>query len=424
MNPNKTNKIDQEFLSEENFDLTMNRIYGKIRERKKILYPKKHFQNVDLNTIIKNKKEFHQTIIEYFKNEEISLSPLKLVELITNKKRNIYIANWAERILLMMAQNTFSKILEKYLSEHTYAFRKGMGPTLAKKNLKEFIKKNKKDLYIYQGDISSYGDSINQEKLSDELSSIKELNGTKLLELIKKSIFTKYIDKEEKINSFRRGIPSGSPLVPVMENFYLKEMDYHFAQNKNSFYARYGDDFIFICQNEIEINKHEIWLKDFLESKSLKVKPEKVKKTYFSNHKKNKSDFHQQNSIEWIGLKFHQNGKTSLKKERYLVLKNVTKNEINQLFLKVKKNIINEDEQLAIIKNGLMEILNPQKSPKIKKFILETNDISVIKQYHHTNIMLVQRLFRKVFSQDGRKAWRNTRKTIPKLENFLKSKQA
>lgn len=424
MKPKKTNKIDQEFLSEENFDQTLNRIYGKIRERKKILYPKKHFQNIDLKTILRNKKEFHQTVIEYVVNEDISLSPMKLVELITNKKRDIYIANWAERILLMMAQNTLSQILEKYLSDHTYAFRKGMGPVVAKQNLKEFLKRNKNDLYIYQGDISSYGDSINQEKLSNDLSSINELKGTKLLEIIIKSIDANYIDKESEIHSIKRGIPSGSPLVPVLENFYLKEMDFQFSKNKNSFYARYGDDFIIICKSEEEIRHEEIWLNKYLEGKELKIKSEKMKKTFFSKDKKNKKEFLQKKSIEWIGLKFHESGKTSLKNEKYHALKILTKNEINELFLKVKKNIHNEDKQCEVIKNGLREILNPQKSPKIKKFIVETNAPSIIKGYHSSNIMLIQRLFRKVLSQDGRKAWRNTRKVTPNLENFLKSHKA
>ncbi len=188
-------------------------------------------KDLSLEWISENKDFFINAIKNSIVKEDFEFSLMKRIDLNTNGKiREIYITNFADRILLMGIQNLISLELSNFHSPHLFSFRKGYGPKKAATTLSKFIKTKyetkakTKELFFIGRDVSSYGDSIDHKVMDDILDAIPELKKSSLiLPLIKKSYRAEfYSGPDQQIAAcLRKGIPSGSPVVPLLENIYL-----------------------------------------------------------------------------------------------------------------------------------------------------------------------------------------------------------
>lgn len=74
-----------------------------------------------------------------------------------------------------------------------------------------------------------------------------------------------------------RGVPQGAPISPVLANLCLTPLD-HWMEARALDYVRYADDFVALCDNEVQARKVTAELEEFLDQElKLSVKPAKTK---------------------------------------------------------------------------------------------------------------------------------------------------
>ncbi len=119
-------------------------------------------KELSLEWILEHRDLFLNAIKNSIIIDDFEFSLMKRIELNTNGKiREIYITNYADRILLMAIQNLISWELRDFHSPNLFSFRKGYGPKKASLMLSKFLKGLKdKEIFFVGRDVSSYGDSI------------------------------------------------------------------------------------------------------------------------------------------------------------------------------------------------------------------------------------------------------------------------
>lgn len=213
--------------------------------------------------------EKYKNIVPLLINEEYVFSiprKISINKLRKNKKRIVYSYNKEETYILKM----IVFLLYKYdylFAPNLYSFRQKNG---AKKAIFDLIRGNIKKKYAYKADIKNYFNSIPISKLliplKDDLKDKKLYNLFYQL-LTNDKVLEKDIIREEK------GIMAGVPISSFLANYYLKDLDYYFYNNKIT-YCRYADDII-VFDTEENIKKHSEYISEYLEKLGLEINKEK-----------------------------------------------------------------------------------------------------------------------------------------------------
>lgn len=208
-----------------------------------------------------------------------------------NKKRIVYIYKKEETYIFKML--TFMMHKYDYLfSPNLYSFRKNSG---CKKAIFDLIRQHIKTKAGYKVDIKNYFNSIPAEKL---LVTLKEdLQDDKLYNLFFDILTNKIVLSDCEEIEDEKGIMAGVPLASFLANYYLKDLDKYFYDNKIT-YCRYADDIIVFDDFE-KLEEHRKYIRDFLKEKGLEVNEEKE---FFYN---------QGDEIEFLGFSY-KNGTIDL----------------------------------------------------------------------------------------------------------------
>ncbi len=184
-----------------------------------------------------------------------------------NKKRIVYIYKYEENYIFKM----LAFLMYKYdylFSPNLYSFRQKSG---TKKALSDLIRNHIKVKSAYKVDIKNYFNSIPVYKLLETLNN--DLQDEKLYRLFFEILTNSKVMSEGEIIEEEKGIMAGVPLASFLANYYLKDLDKYFYENKIT-YCRYADDII-VFDEKSKLNTHRQYILDFLEQKGLEVNPEK-----------------------------------------------------------------------------------------------------------------------------------------------------
>jgi RNA-directed DNA polymerase len=196
--------------------------------------------------------------------------------------REIFAADFRDRIVHHLLCNEIQHIFEKDFSNNSYANRKGYGTHKAVKKVKWYVNRGGIDgwkLYFLQMDIKSFFRSIDKNILWDILyKKIHSLNMNHfwknevfwLLDIIvfhnptsnyffKGKLSTQKLIPKEKSLMFGdsdNGLPIGNLTSQFFSNVYLSQLDNFIEHNlKVTRYTRYVDDFVILDEN---LNKLKI----------------------------------------------------------------------------------------------------------------------------------------------------------------------
>lgn len=415
-NQTLSKSLDKDFLSKENFDEVIEKICQRLSSRKHYL-KKKDFGGSDLKIILENTDIFYQSILDYFASYDFSSSHMNKIQIVTNKKRDIYIATWAERIIYMMAQNTLARASSPYLIEHLYSFRKGFGPYKARDSLLSYLKKYEKNcLYVFQGDVKSYGDNIDQDILLKILTEKLYLDSsTALYQTIEGSIKAKF-KTEGTLKELFKGIPSGSPLVPVLENIYLTDLDHKISRLPDMFYTRYGDDFVFINPHIENISIAKKILTRELEEKKLEVKDEKIKFTRLTT-KVHLKDPTIKTYFQWIGFSFHAKGLSTTKEGHLKNMKISLHHEVNLYFKRTGTLPSDKRDDLSEMISEALKIIYG-KNQQIKRLMIETTDQKFIQQFIVNEREFIKKMMMFHLKINSKLSWKLLRQIKFGMEYF------
>jgi hypothetical protein len=193
-------------------------------------------------------------------------------------------------------ENIFTlKVINNYLSKSF---------SVKQKNRDEIVPQisslvnDKMAKYIIKGDIRSFFESINQEKLTSALYKDSRLNA------ITRKIIKSLLDGYNSASGGNKGIPRGVSISSYLAEIYLKEFDDQMRKIPNSvFYERYVDDFIIIITPTEKINEHQIisHIKSELNKIDLSLNEDKteIHDLFLGNNNKN---------FDYLGYEFKVSG--------------------------------------------------------------------------------------------------------------------
>ncbi len=244
-------------------------------------------------------------------NGSYEISPLDVFISDKPVKREIFAAQFRDRIVHHLIINKVNHLFEKEFIYDTYSCRKGKGTHFGIKRVKKFVRQcsenYQKDVWILKMDIRGYFMSVDNSILLEKIKRFIEnkYNGKDKERLV--WLFEKVISNDPKANCTRKsakkkwsglprskslfyakfncGMPIGNYTNQVLANFYLNSLD-HFIKHelKMRYYARYVDDFLIISQNKKKLKEKIPLIKEFLNNKlKLELHPKKI---YFQHHKK------------------------------------------------------------------------------------------------------------------------------------------
>jgi retron-type reverse transcriptase len=367
-------------------------------------------KDLNLEWISENKDLFISAIKNSITKEDFEFSVMKKIDLNTNgKTREIYITNYADRILLMAIQNLISQELSTFHSPHLFSFRKGYGPKKASSILSTYLKgSEKKEMFFIGRDVSSYGDSIDHEVMDEILESIPELTKSSLiLPLLKKSYRSEFYSGPDKdvVACLRKGIPSGSPVVPLLENIYLRELDKELSAIEGSFYARYGDDFIFLTPNEKVARDAIVKTNQIITKLKLTISQKKIK-NYVLGGTKRYQDFQRKDFFEWIGITFYQSGMYSFRPKHKKEYKKKFRRETGNFTHHLAKSGLHSKQIMQCLNIGFNEINDLKKIPDVQKLIVLRTHIQNTKNLDKDSREFLLRTMCKTLKITKREAWR------------------
>ena len=341
--------LDQELLSAVRFRRVFERLEQKALADFYLLFSGPVFEECTLGALLRAQGEFFYQCKNLLRTDQLTWSTGVKIVLRERKDREIYVNCWPDRVVLMLlAQILIERIP---LQDGVYSFRKGGSYHQALQALQKFLRSRdlSKPIYILKRDVKKYGDSMNRKILAAEMS--KEIPGFSESKVAKRLILQSFeiafrnAGTQEEPKPIALGIPAGSPLVPPLENFYLKDLDRSLSAFKNSFYGRYGDDFVFVSDNLEHIAEARSEIDRILTGLELKVNVEKSRdwvmlsnrNSVLSPDSESDEAFQKVSYFTWLGHTLDSAGDISCPPEEFLRIKGVVKSDIERAFHKVKR---------------------------------------------------------------------------------------
>lgn len=253
-------------------------------------------------------------------NKTYNINPSTCFCVTRPKLREIFAADFRDRIVHHLIILKFGKIFEDFMIDNSYSCRKGKGTLYAAKDiqrqLSEITNRYKENAYILKLDLKGFFINIDKEITYNIIEKIikdnyKENDIDWWLWLIKKVIFNrpdlncikkgdiklfdKLPDHKTLFKSNGKGLPLGNLTSQIFANLYLTIFD-KWIIDKVVGYGRYADDFILIDRDKDKLLKLwkeiKVWLEENLK---LELSPNKY---YFQQAYK---------GVEFVGFHIKKN---------------------------------------------------------------------------------------------------------------------
>lgn len=131
--------------------------------------------------------------------------------------------------------------------------------------------------YVVDADIEKYFDRVDHDLLLRRLA--ERAPGELILDLLRQWVRGCIWDGS-KIHPLLTGIPQGSPISPLLANFFLEDFDRE-LEKSGSKLVRYADDFIILSRTPAEAGKELEATRVLLHAQHLELNPEKTHVTTF-----------------------------------------------------------------------------------------------------------------------------------------------
>jgi len=215
-----------------------------------------------------------------------------------------------------------------------YSYRKGVSWWHAVNQFSEFVRAHRRalpdplsrGLHVLRRDIDAYTDSIpvgDASPLWKILCGLFNLsaprNGPADWRIVESVVRPVVYDKEGRLISLLRGVPTGQPVACVLFNIYLHQLDRELAAIPGGFYARYSDDILFAHPDPEAARTAAEAIERSLAELGLRLKAEKSLDLYLNGagrkpvtpSKARGSPF-----VPFLGLNVWADGTTSLDREK------------------------------------------------------------------------------------------------------------
>ncbi len=194
----------------------------------------------------------------------------------SGKLRRLLVPTVADRVLQTAAAHQLSRSFEEEFLEASFAYRPGRSVDRAIARVGQWRSLGYRQ--VVRADIEGFFDHIDQEQLLSMLAARKPQPG--LMNLLRQWVKASYWDGR-RVRRVEAGIAQGSPLSPLLANFFLEPFDLQLEQSGNHL-VRYGDDFLVLCRTpEAAAEAHRLG-GEFLAREKLRLSTEKTHITSFA----------------------------------------------------------------------------------------------------------------------------------------------
>ncbi len=373
---------------------------------------------------LSHSQDVEKFLIDSLKKNEFELEPLIKSEIVKGtKKRIIYVPNQWDRFVVGTLRAYLTAKVEPQFSDSLHSFRQGRGPLTAVLSARKFVHSNKqKKIYVFQRDITKYGDNIISSKLVkttlDKVFHEKNEKDDLVESLVKKIVNWKIYNEQGDTYVMSKGIPAGTPLVPFFENIYLSEIDHSMAEYIKSgdlFYARYGDDII-VLSTSVQLAESVI---EQIETKCADLGLD------IKNKKSINFELGLKSRIKWLGMHLDKKGCIGTSHEDIKSFKSFFKSEINKSWHKaiIWKKYANQKKGVEDLwLNQLKDILSYKYNPYLVKMIHLKDGSTHLKEIDSwIRKEIVKFMFKNGVAKKN--AWRILRRSkLPSL-NYLRRRK-
>lgn len=175
--------------------------------------------------------------------------------------RMLGIPTICDRLLAQAISQVLTPILDPTFSESSFGFRPGRSAHQAINHAKAIISEGY--TWVVDIDISKFFDNVNHDILMERLS--RRIEDKELLKLIREFLNAGVMHDGVVIEQVG-GMPQGSPLSPLLSNFFLDELDKELEQRGHRF-SRYADDCNIYVKSERAAKRVMASIKVFIEDK-------------------------------------------------------------------------------------------------------------------------------------------------------------
>jgi RNA-directed DNA polymerase len=217
----------------------------------------------------------------------------------TRKMRPLGIPTVRDRIVQTAMRNVLEPIWEeRRFREHSYGFRPERGCKDALRRVQALLHAG--HTWVVDADIESYFDTIDREKLMDEVK--REVSDGRMLTLLEKFLRQSVLEELREWEP-TKGTPQGAVISPLLANIYLHPVDGVMAEAGYEM-VRYADDLVILCRTEAEARAALALLATEMERRRLRLHPEKTRVV----------DATARGGFEFLGYHFEQGRRRPRKK--------------------------------------------------------------------------------------------------------------
>ena len=348
--------------------------------------------------------------------------PLILKQIKLDKTREIVELPLHSQLAHGLLRQILEPSLKRIQSPHAHSFIRGRSVETAFEHilgqLKGYRKKTKqKDraLYVLRADIKKCGESIPVHPRSALWPILSEIlpDSTLFPNPVLIQLFTRALRPElewkDAPGSFhlRYGVPTGSPLQPLILNLYLGILDRYFEEqlvdSPHAIYCRYGDDFFFAHPDPRRLQEITAGFLRNVSALELEVRADKLQTFRWSG-----SGFQGRQTVPFLGYEIHFNGTLRIHSKKQAVLQRHL-NRIVRKTLAVLPDLPLE-ERLSAVARGLERaygIRSGHPHPYMDKLMGLGNDRGQLLQLDHEVCLT---LAETITGKRGPRAFRSMRK--------------
>jgi len=203
--------------------------------------------------------------------------PYPLLKIVVEKKpgspqiRTLLVPAVRDRVLQTAVARHLSRSFEEEFLECSYGYRPGRSVDRAIARIRKCRELGY--IFVADADIQSFFDRVDHDLLLQRLAERQP--GEELMALLRLWVRCQSWDGSH-VRPVRRGVPQGSPISPLLANFFLEDFDRELEKSGRKL-VRYGDDFVILAKTADEAHQALLQSAQLLEAAHLDLNLDKTR---------------------------------------------------------------------------------------------------------------------------------------------------